>query len=113
MPTDIDEETSPDDRYAYNASLMGSAHLFELTKKGLSWKIGARSGVWAYADIASINLSFRPSSMQARRFRADIRHVNGAHIKVMSTNWQTVSLMPQMNGGPPYSICDQPTFTSP
>jgi len=99
MPTDLEEETSPEDRYAYKASLIGSAHLFELTKKGLSWKVGPRSGVWAYADISAINLSFRPSSMQASRFRADIRHVSGARIKIMSTNWQTVSLMvPQDQG---------------
>lgn len=99
MSDDTDDEISPEDRYAYKASLIGSAHLFELTKKGLSWKVGPRSGEWAYTDIASINLSFRPSSMQSSRFRADIRHVGGGHIKIMSTNWQTVSLMvPQDQG---------------
>jgi len=99
MSSDPTDETSPDDRYAYKASLIGSAHLFELTRQGLSWKVGARSGVWAYTDISAINLSFRPSSMQSSRFRADIRHVNGARIKIMSTNWQTVSLMvPQDQG---------------
>jgi hypothetical protein len=99
MPTDLEDETSPNDRYTYKASLIGSAHLFELTNKGLSWKVGPRSGVWAYADISAINLSFRPSSMQASRFRADIRHISGARIKIMSTNWQTVSLMvPQDQG---------------
>jgi hypothetical protein len=99
MPTDLDDETSPDDRYAYKASLMGSAHLFELTKQGLSWNAGGRSGVWAYSDISAINLSYRPSSMQSRRFRADIRHVSGGRLRIMSTNWQTVSLMtPQDNG---------------
>jgi hypothetical protein len=98
MPTDIDHETPPEDRYAYKASLIGSAHLFELTKKGLSWKVGGRSGVWAYTDIASIRLSFRPVTMQSRRFRADIRHVSGARITVLSTTWQTVALMaPQDN----------------
>lgn len=99
MPTELEGEISPNDRYAYKASLMGSAHLFELTKKGLSWKVGGRSGVWAYTDITAINLSFRPSSMQSRRFRADIRHADGGRLKIMSTNWQTVSLMvPQDQG---------------
>jgi hypothetical protein len=32
-------------------------------------------------------------SMQARRFRCDIDHVNGQRIAVMSTTWQTVALM--------------------
>jgi hypothetical protein len=99
MPTDIEEETAPDDRYAYKASLIGSAHLFELTKKGLSWNVGGRSGVWAYSDIAAINLSYRPVSMQSRRFRADLHHVNGSRIRIMSTTWQTVTLMtPQDHG---------------
>jgi hypothetical protein len=100
MSDDTEDEASADDRYAYKASLIGSAHVFELTKKGLSWKVGGgRSGVWAYTDIAAINLSYRPSSMQSRRFRADIRHVNGGRLKVMSTTWQTVSLMtPQDHG---------------
>lgn len=99
MPTDLPNDTSPDDRYAYKASLIGSAHQFELTDKGLSWKVGGRSGVWAYSDISAINLSYRPSSMQARRFRADISHAGGGRIKILSTTWQTVSLMaPQDNG---------------
>lgn len=94
----MDHETPPEDRYAYKASLIGSAHLFELTKKGLSWKVGGRSGVWAYTDIASVRLSFRPVTMQSRRFRADLRHVSGARITILSTTWQTVALMtPQDN----------------
>ncbi len=37
--------------------------------------------------------------MQAHRFRADIWHKDGGRIRIVSTNWQTVSLMtPQDNG---------------
>jgi hypothetical protein len=55
--------------------------------------------VWAYRDIAGVSLSFRPTSMQAHRFRADLRHKDGGRIRILSTNWQTVSLMaPQDNG---------------
>ena len=32
-------------RYAYKASLIGSAHRFELTEQGLSWHIAGRSGL--------------------------------------------------------------------
>jgi hypothetical protein len=99
MPTDLPNETSPDDRYAYKASLIGSAHQFELTDKGLSWKVGGKSGVWAYADISAIQLSYRPMTMQSRRFRADISHAGGGRIRIMSTTWQTVTLMePQDHG---------------
>jgi hypothetical protein len=34
------------------------------------------------ADIASIRLSYRPMSMQARRFRADIEKVGGGRIAI-------------------------------
>jgi hypothetical protein len=79
--------------YAYKASLIGRAHRFGLTDGGLSWWLSGRSGVWAYADIAAIRLSYRPVSMQAHRFRADIRHREGGRITILSTSWQTAALM--------------------
>lgn len=105
MPTDLKSPASDSDsdgsgrRYAFKASLIGSAHEFELTDRGLSWKISGRTGVWLYRDIAAVRMSYRPSSMQAHRFRADIWNKEGGRIRIVSTNWQTVSLMtPQDNG---------------
>jgi hypothetical protein len=84
--------------YAYKASLIGSAHRFVLTEDRLVWHVGGRSGLWPYTDIAAVRLSYRPVSMQSRRFRADIDHVSGARVRVLSTTWQTVTLMkPQDN----------------
>ena len=95
----LSDEGAPETRYAYKASLIGSAHQFELTDAGLKWKVSSRSGVWAYTDIATIRLSYRPSSMQSRRFRADINSKGGHRIAILSTTWQTVSLMaPQDHG---------------
>lgn len=104
MPTSLPEPTAtgegaPETRYAYKASLIGSAHEFELTDAGLSWKVGSRSGVWPYRDIASVRLSFRPVSMQARRFRADIEHTGGGRIAILSVSWQTASLMAAQDHG--------------
>ena len=99
MTTDLANEAVPVTRYAYKASLIGSAHQFELTDAGLMWEIAGRSGIWAYTDIAAIRLSYRPVSMQSRRFRADIENAGGRRIAVLSTTWQTVSLMtPQDHG---------------
>ena len=89
MPAD----DAPATRYAYKASLIGAAHRFELTDEGLSWQVGGKSGVWRYLDIAAIRLSFRPVSMQSRRFRADIDNADGGRIVVLSTTWQTAALM--------------------
>ena len=82
-----------DTKYAYKASLVGSAHRFELTDDGLAFQVGRKSGVWPYADITSVRLSYRPISMQSRRFRADIGNASGERFAIISTTWQTVALM--------------------
>jgi hypothetical protein len=87
------EISSPGLGYTYRASLMGSAHRFMLDDDGISWQVGRRSGTWRYADIATVQMSYRPMSMQSRRFRADIKHRDGGRIVVMSTTWQTLALM--------------------
>jgi len=99
LPTSLPEPAAsgPDDasvvRYAYKASLIGAAHQFALTDDGVAWEVGSRSGVWAYGDISAIRLSYRPVSMQARRFRADLQHLAGRRMIILSTSWQTVALM--------------------
>jgi hypothetical protein len=86
-------QTTSGVHYAFKPSLMGAAHQFELTDDGLSWRLAGRSGLWPYTDITAIQLSYRPMTMQAQRFRADIHHVSGARITVVSTSRQTVALM--------------------
>ena len=93
MTVDLSNEAAVGVRYAYKASLIGAAHQFELTGDGLSWQVGGKSGVWPYADISAIRLSYRPVSMQSRRFRADIENKNRQQIAILSTSWQTVALM--------------------
>ena len=93
MPPDSSNQAAPAVHYAYKASLIGAAHQFELTEQGLSWRIAGRSGMWPYAAIATVRLSYRPVSMQSRRFRADIENAEGARIAVFSTSWQTAALM--------------------
>jgi hypothetical protein len=59
----------------------------------LSWRVAGKSGVWPYAGIAAIRLSYRPVSMQSRRFRADIDRSGGGRLAIVSTSWQTAALM--------------------
>jgi hypothetical protein len=91
--TEVRTATPATTRYAYKASLIGAAHEFELTDAGLAWRIGGRASVWPYADIAAVRLSYRPVSMQARRFRADIIHADGRRLGLLSASWQTAALM--------------------
>jgi hypothetical protein len=96
LPKDSQQQTTAEQpviRYAYKASLIGSAHQFELTDEGLLWRVGRGSAVWPYVEISAIRLSYRPVSMQQRRFRADVRRNNGARLPVLSTSWQTAALM--------------------
>jgi hypothetical protein len=92
MTADLTERASPV-RYAYKASLIGSPHQFELTADGLCWRLAGRADVWRYGDISAVRLSYRPVSMQARRFRADITHFSGARLAILSTSWQTAALI--------------------
>jgi hypothetical protein len=98
MTVDLPNETGAIS-YAYKASLIGAAHRFELTNEGLAWRIAGRSGVWPYAGIAAIRLSYRPVSMQSRRFRADIDNADGGRIAIVSTTWQTAALMAPQDSG--------------
>jgi hypothetical protein len=84
--------------YAYKASLIGAAQQFDLTGDGLSFRFAGRSGLWRYADIAAVRLSYRPVSMQSRRFRADLHHVDGGRLVILSTSWQTAALMVPQDG---------------
>jgi hypothetical protein len=93
MTIDLSNKAAAGVRYAYKASLIGAAHQFELTDAGLSWRIAGKSGVWPYAEISAIRLSYRPVSMQSRRFRADIENADGARVAILSTTWQTAALM--------------------
>ena len=97
LPTTLQDRSEAGEgtplRYAYKASLVGSAHQFELTEDGLSWRIAGRSGVWDYADISAVKLSYRPVSMQQQRFRADIDNAKGGRIAILSTTWQTATLV--------------------
>lgn len=91
QPPETSASSAPS--YAYKASLVGSAHQFALEDDAIVWQAGRRSGRWRYADVVGLRMSYRPMSMQTRRFRTDIEHRGGERIVVMSTTWQTVTLM--------------------
>ena len=96
MPTDQNTSLKPA-AYAFKASLIGAAQQFELSDEGLQWRMGPKSGLWPYASIARVRLSFRPVSMQSQRYRADLEDSKGARLRIVSTTWQTVALMAPQN----------------
>lgn len=79
--------------YVFKPSLVGGPSQFDLTDEGLSWQVRGKKGVWPLDKIAAIRLSYRPVSMQSRRFRADIEDTRGERITLYSTTWHTIALM--------------------
>lgn len=91
-----DEEPPKRRRYSYKASLAGSLQAFELTEPGMTFQTGFRSGLWRYADIARIRLTYRPVSMLRHRFRADVSHKDGKTLRIVSATWAgLVAMTPQ------------------
>lgn len=74
--------------YSFKPSLLGAMWEFELTPEALLWRAGRRTGRWLYADIAQVRLTYRPQSMQAQRYRADLRHKDGGRIALLSVTWR-------------------------
>jgi len=86
-------------QYIFKPSLIGGAWQFDLTDRGLAWQIAGKSGTWPLQDIAGIRLSYRPVSMQAMRFRADIENSKGGRVVLYSTTRHTVSMVARQDGG--------------
>ncbi len=96
LPTELPNSRTPETAplsYSYKPSLVGAAWQFELTAEGLAFRIGQRAETWPYSSIAAIRLSYRPVSMQSRRFRADIRNEAGRSVRLVSVTWQTTTLV--------------------
>ena len=80
-------------RYSFKPTLIGSARQFELRDEGWWWSASGKSGIWPYRKIAAVRLSYKPVSMQSRRFRADIEDTMGERVTLYSTTWHTIALM--------------------
>ena len=78
--------------YLFKSSLAGGAKQLTLSDAGLTVQ-ATRTELWPLESIAAIRLSYRPASMQAWRFRADIETLSGQSIKIFSTTWHSISQM--------------------
>lgn len=76
--------------YAYKPSLMGARWEFKLAPDAIEWRIGRYQGRTPYTRIARIRLSFRPVTMQTRRFVTEIWPVDGPRLVIASSSWKTI-----------------------
>jgi len=102
MPSQTGEPAPLEEpHYAHKPSLVGAPWEFWLRPHGLGWRVGRHEGETPYRDIASVRLSYRPMTMQTRRFLTEIRVKGGPRLKVSSSSWR--SMVEQGSQLEPYS----------
>jgi len=74
--------------YSYKPSLAGAPWLLRLAPDNLAWNRGRRSGNLFYRDIARIRLSFRPVTMQTRRYLTEIWAPGTPKLVIASASWK-------------------------
>jgi hypothetical protein len=94
-------EDDADPRYAFKPSVVGGWCIFTLKADGLHWQIGARSGRVRYERVRAVRLSFRPVTMQSRRFVAEIWSTDNPKIRIVSVSWRSV--VEQVRQDEPYA----------
>jgi hypothetical protein len=85
-----EQASDPDPVYVHKPSLMGAAWQFCLRSDALEWQTGRYSGRIPYAGITRVRLSFRPASMQTRRFVTEIWWTGGRRLSIPSTSWRSL-----------------------
>jgi hypothetical protein len=69
---------------------MGSAWEFRLRPEGLAWHVGRLEGCVPYDRIRRVRLSFRPVTMQTRRFVTEIWPAQGPKLTIASASWRSL-----------------------
>lgn len=100
--TDVSAPAVAEDlAYSYRPSLLGAAWSFRLTRAGIAWEAGSRSGLIPYGTIRRVRLSYKPVSMQSQRFRCEIWAEGAPKLEIISSSWK--SMVEQVPLGKAYS----------
>src|SRR6266699_5947570 len=68
---------------------MGAAWELRLRPDALEWQAGRRCGRIPYARVTWVRLSFRPVTMQTRRFVTEIWWPGGPRLSIASSSWRS------------------------
>jgi hypothetical protein len=85
---DDPKQTETDPVYSYKPSLAGTPWSLRLAANDLIWNRGRHSGRVPYRDVARIRLSFRPVTMQTRRFLTEIWAPGAPKLVIASASWK-------------------------
>ena len=93
-PKPDDEARRPDGGedpvYIHKPSLMGAPWELHLRPDALEWRTGRHEGRIPYARVRRVRLSFRPVTMQTRRFVAEVWSEAGPRLSIASTSWRSM-----------------------
>ena len=76
--------------YSYKPSLMAAPWELRLKGDALTWRAGRHEGRVPYGRIARVRLSFRPATMQTRRFVTELWPADGRRLSIPSTSWRSM-----------------------
>lgn len=76
--------------YTYRPSLLGSPWEFRLDGDGIDWANGRKTGHVPFRTLRRVRLSFRPASMQAQRFAAELWADGGPKLEILSSSWKSM-----------------------
>ena len=92
MPDNATRRSDPaaDPVYIHKPSLMGAPWELRLRPEALEWRTGRHEGRIPYARVTRVRLSFRPVTMQTRRFLAEVWSAGGPRLSIASTSWRSM-----------------------
>jgi hypothetical protein len=83
-------DSASDPLYIHKPSLMGAPWELRLRPEALEWRTGRHDGRIPYTRITRVRLSFRPVTMQMRRFVAEVWSAGGPRLSIASTSWRSM-----------------------
>jgi hypothetical protein len=85
-----DTSTLAEPTYTYRPSLLGAPWTFQLAPDALVWGVGRRSGRLRYGDIVRARLSFRPITIQQRRYMTEVWGRGAPKLTLVSSSWKSM-----------------------
>jgi hypothetical protein len=85
--------------YTYRPSLLGAPWVFALKGDTLEWRAGRKSGSAALRAIRRMRLSFRPVTMQSRRFLTEIWAEGAPKLEICSSSWKSMVEQERLDRG--------------
>jgi hypothetical protein len=84
--------------YSYRPSVFGAFREFSLTKRGIDWAVGLRSGSIPFDRVRRLRMSYRPHSMQSHRFVTELWADGSPKLLISSSSWKSMIEQERFDG---------------